>query len=307
MFRSDPTERTHSTLPTTRTGNRVLQYLSGWKAGNPSDPHRDCRPVPPLGYQSCGEMGCTHRRSSAAGAARRFRAAVLAEDRSRSCGRHSESSRTRSHPRCHWRKAEPMPSSGTEAALGESIQFLPQRSTLGAHVCPHVSLLSFFRPSMPESASLAGSAHAAGGHFLSAMQERLLAMLQPRTVATTRRLSDRPRFIALRAEVAKHLYSLLHLPGTTTGRLSTPALLCPSRALRQPDLLPPCRRRSVRRALARHEPNYRTAQENYSHLWPESDPALQGQTADRTRRPRSSQSRHSQSLRPWSRHAIRPE
>ena len=32
MFRSDPTERTHSTLPTTRTGNRILQHLSGWKA-----------------------------------------------------------------------------------------------------------------------------------------------------------------------------------------------------------------------------------------------------------------------------------
>src|ERR1035438_1513789 len=218
MFRSDPTERTDSTLPTAGAGTGVLQYLSGWETGNPSDPHRDCRPVPPLGYQSFGEMGSTHRRSPAAGATRRFRAAVLAKDRSRSCGRHSESSRTRSHPSCHWRKAEPMPSSGTEAALGESIQFLSQRSTLGAHVCPHVSLLSFFRPSMPESASLAGSAHAAGGHRLSAMQERLLAMLQPRTIATAGRLSDRPRFIALRAEVANRLHSLLHLPGTTTRR-----------------------------------------------------------------------------------------
>src|ERR1700693_629488 len=280
MFRSDPTERTHSTLPTTRTGNRLLQYLSGGKAGTPSDPHRDCRPVSPLGYQSCREMGCTHRRSPAAGAARRFRAAVLAKDRSRSCGRHSESSRTRSHPSCHWRKAEPMPSSGTEAALGESVQFLSQRPTLGAHVCPHVSLLSFLRPSMPESASLAGSSHATARHHLSAMQERLLAMLQPRTVATTRRLSDRPRFIALRAEVADRLYSLLHLPGTATGQLSAPALLFPGRALRQPDLLPPRRRRPVRRALARHEPNHRTAQENYSHLWPESDPAIQGQAAN---------------------------
>src|SRR5258708_10283033 len=46
-------------------------------------------------------------------------------------------------------------------ALGESIQFLSQRSTLGAHVCPPVSLLSFLRPSMPESASLAGSSPAA--------------------------------------------------------------------------------------------------------------------------------------------------
>jgi hypothetical protein len=45
------------------------------------------------------------------------------------------------------------------------------------------------------------------------MQKRLLAMLQPRRVATTRRLSDRPRFIALRTEVADHLHSLLHLPG----------------------------------------------------------------------------------------------
>src|ERR1700738_329718 len=184
MFRSDPTERTDSTLPTTRTGTGVLQHLSRWKTGDPPYPDRDRRPVPPLGYKSFREVGCTHRRSPARGAARRFRAAVLAEDRSRSCCRHSEGSRTRPHPRCHWRKAEPMPSSGTEAALGESIQFLSQRSTLGAHVYPHVSLLSFLRSSMPESASLAGSAHAAGGHFLSAMQERLLAMLQPRTVAT---------------------------------------------------------------------------------------------------------------------------
>src|SRR5258708_31713243 len=167
-------------------------------------------------------MGCTHRRSSAAGAARRFRAAVLAKDRSRSCGRQCESSRTRSHPSCHWRKAEPMPSSGTEAALGESIQFLSQRSTLGAHVCPPVSLLSFLRPSMPESASLAGSSHAAGGHFLSAMQKRLLAMLPPRTVATTPRLSDRPRFIALRPELAYPLHSLLHLPPSPTTHLSAP-------------------------------------------------------------------------------------
>src|SRR5580693_9311770 len=298
MFRSDPTERTHSTLPTTRTGNRLLQYLSAWKAGNPPHPHRNCRPVSPLGYQSCGEMGCTHFEAPQQERRDDF-VAVLAKDRSRSCGRHSESSRTRSHPRCHWRKAEPVPSSGTEAALGESIQFLSQRSTPGAHVCPHVSLLSFLRPSMPKSASLAGSSHAAGGHFLSAMQERLLAMLQPRTVATTRRLSDRPRFIALRAEVADRLYSLLHLPGTATGRLPAPALLLSGRALRQPDRLPPRRRRPVRRALARHEPNHRTTQEDHSHLWPESDPAIQGQAADRTRRPRSSQSRHSQSLCPW--------
>src|ERR1017187_1434743 len=280
MFRSDPTERTDSTLPTAGAGTGVLQYLSGWETGNPSDPHRDCRPVPPLGYQSFGEMGSTHRRSPAAGATRRFRAAVLAKDRSRSCGRHSESSRTRSHPSCHWRKAEPMPSSGTEAALGESIQFLSQRPTLGAHVCPHVSLLSFLRPSMPESASWAGSAHATARHHLSAMQERLLAMLQPRALATTRRLSDRPRFIALRAEVADHLHSLLHLPGAPPGWLPAPALLLSGRALRQPDLLPPRRCRPVRRELARHEPIHRTAQENYSHLWSESDPAIQGKAAN---------------------------
>src|ERR1700722_12148721 len=221
MFRSDPTERTDSTLPTTGAGAGVLQHLSRWKTGDPQCPDRDRRPVRPLGHKSCREVGCTDRRSSAAGAARRFRAAVLAKDRSRSCGRNSESSRPRSHPGCHWRKAEPMPSSGTEAALGESIQFLSQRPTLGAHVCPHVSLLSFLRPSMPESASLAGSAHATARHQLSAMQEPLLAMLQPRAVATTRRLSDRPRFIALRAEVAGRLYSLLFLPGAATGRLTT--------------------------------------------------------------------------------------
>src|ERR1700735_2968775 len=155
MFRSDPTERTDSTLPTTGAGAGVLQHLSRWKTGDPQCPDRDRRPVPPLGYKSFREVGCTDRRGSAGAAARRFRAAVLAKDRSRSCGRNSESSRTRSHPGCHWRKAEPMPSSGTEAALGESIQFLSQRPTLGAHVCPHVSLLSFLRPSMPESASLA--------------------------------------------------------------------------------------------------------------------------------------------------------
>jgi len=43
---------------------RVIGFFNtypGWKAGNPSDPHRDCRPVSPLGYQSCGEMGGTHR------------------------------------------------------------------------------------------------------------------------------------------------------------------------------------------------------------------------------------------------------
>jgi hypothetical protein len=101
------------------------------------------------------------------------------------------------------------------------------------------------------------------------MQERLFAVLQPRTIATAGRLSDRPRFIALRAEVAQRLYPLLHLPGAATGWLPAPALLLSGRALRQPNLLPPCRRRSVRRALARHEPNHRTAQENYSHLWPE--------------------------------------
>ncbi len=143
--------------------------------------------------------------------------AVLAEDRSRSCGRHSEGSRTRPHPGRNWRKAEQQPSPRTEAALGESIQFLSQRPTMGAHVCPHVSLLSFLRPSMPESASLAGSSDATARHRLSAMQERLLALLRPATIATARRLSDRPRFIALWAEVADRLYSLLHLPGTTTG------------------------------------------------------------------------------------------
>jgi hypothetical protein len=33
---------------------RVLgffNYLSGWETGNPSAPHRDCRPLPPSGYQ----------------------------------------------------------------------------------------------------------------------------------------------------------------------------------------------------------------------------------------------------------------
>src|ERR1700722_10093348 len=153
------------TLPTTGASTGVLQYLSGWETGNLSDPHRDCRRLPPLGYPSCGEMESTHRRSPAAGATRRFCAAVPAKDRSR----HSESSRTRSHPGCHWRKAEPMPSSGTEAALGESVQFLSQRPTLGAHVCPHVSLLSFLRSSMPESASWAGSADATARHHLSAI------------------------------------------------------------------------------------------------------------------------------------------
>src|SRR5882762_7765017 len=64
-----------------------------------------------------------------------------------------------------------MPSSGAEAALGESIQFLSERPTLGTYVCSHVSLLSLLRPNVPQSAPLAGSAHAAGGHCLSALQE----------------------------------------------------------------------------------------------------------------------------------------
>jgi hypothetical protein len=67
-------------LPTTGASTGVLQYLSGRETGNPSDPHRDCRPVPPLGYQSCGEMESTHRRSPAAGATRRFCAVVLAKE-----------------------------------------------------------------------------------------------------------------------------------------------------------------------------------------------------------------------------------
>src|ERR1022692_2079855 len=90
MFRSDPTEWTDSTLPTTRAGNRVLQHLSGWKAGDPPHPDRDRRPVPPLGYKSFSEVGSTRGRSTAARAVRRFRAAVLPKDRSRSCGRHSK-------------------------------------------------------------------------------------------------------------------------------------------------------------------------------------------------------------------------
>src|ERR1700737_4345693 len=306
MFRSAPPERTDSTLPTTRTGTGFLQHLSRWKTGDPPYPDRDRRPVPPLGYKSFREVGCTHRRSPARGAARRFRAAVLAEDRSRSCCRHSEGSRTLPHPSRHWRKAEPMPSSGAEAALGESIQFLSERPTVGTHVCSHVSLLSLLRPSVPQSASLAGSSHAAGGHFLSAMQKRLLAMLRPQTIARTRRLSDRPGFIALRTEVAVSVDSFLHPPGTTSGRRSAPALLFSGRALRQPDFLPSRRRRSVRRALARDEPNHRTTPKNHPHLWPESNQAIQGQTANRARRPRSSQSCHSQSLRPWIRQAVRP-
>src|ERR1700732_1395690 len=67
MFRSDPTERTDSTLPTTRTGTGVLQHLSRWKTGDPPYPDRDRRPVPPLGYKSFREVGCTHRRSPARG------------------------------------------------------------------------------------------------------------------------------------------------------------------------------------------------------------------------------------------------
>src|ERR1700730_7802408 len=306
MFRSDPSERTDSTLPTTRTGTGVLQHLSGWETGDPSDPHRNRRPVALLGYESFGEMGCTHRRGPAGEAARRFCAAIPAEDRSRSCGRHPQGSRTRPHPGRHWRKAEPMPPSGTEAALGKSVQFLSERPTLGTHVCSPMSLLSLLRPSVPQSASLAGASHAAGGHCLSAMQKRLLAMLRPRTIARTRRLSDCPGLIALRAEVAGSVDSFLHPPRTTSGRLSAPALLFSGRAVRQPDLLPPRRRRSFRRTLAGHEPNHRTAEEDYSHLWPESDQAIQGQAANRTRRPQSSQSRHSQSLRSWIRQAVRP-
>src|SRR5260370_8096612 len=138
---------------------------------------------------------------------------------------------------------------------------------------------------MPESASLAGSSHAAGGHFLSAMQKRLLAMLPPRTVATTRRLSDRPRFIALRTEVADRIHSLLHLPGAAPGWLPAPALLLSGRALRQPDLLPPCRRRPVPRALAGHQPNHRTAQQRPPHCFPVTLPPHQLQQPDPTLTP----------------------
>src|ERR1700730_7154741 len=143
MFRSDPSERTDSTLPTTGTGTGVLQHLSGWETGDPSDPHRNRRPVPLLGYESFGEMGCTHRRGPAGEAARRFCAAVPAEDRSRSCGRHPQGSRTRPPPGRPLRKARTMPPSGTEAAMGKSVQFLSERPTLGTHVCSPMSLLSF--------------------------------------------------------------------------------------------------------------------------------------------------------------------
>src|SRR6202023_2001750 len=49
-------------------------------------------------------------------------------------------------------KQNQLPSSGAEAALGESIQSLSERPTVGTHVCSHVSLLSLLRPSVPQSA-----------------------------------------------------------------------------------------------------------------------------------------------------------
>jgi hypothetical protein len=32
--------------------------------------------------------------------------------------------------------------------------------------------------------------------------------------------------------------------------------------------------------LLRHEPNHRTTQKDYSHLWSESDPAIQGKATN---------------------------
>src|SRR5260370_185274 len=132
-------------------------------------------------------------------------------------------------------------------------------------------------------------------YFQKTPAAHLAVLLQPREASPVGR-----------EELLGRFHPLLPLPGGTQSRLPPPPLLFPGRTLRQPDFLPPRRRRSVRRALAGHEPNHRTAQKDYSHLWPQSDQAIQGQAANRARRPRSSQSRHSQSLRPRIRQAIRP-
>jgi hypothetical protein len=67
-------------LPTTGASTGVLQYLSGWETGNPSDPHRDCRPVPHWVINRAERWRAPIVGSPAAGATRRFCAVVLAKE-----------------------------------------------------------------------------------------------------------------------------------------------------------------------------------------------------------------------------------
>jgi len=124
--------------------NRLLQYLSDGKAGNPSD-------LTEIADQFhhwlsiVGEMGCTIVEDPQQERRDIF---VLPYLQKTEADHVAVILKAREPARilvCHWRKAEPMPSSGTEAALGESIQFLSQRSTLGAHVLS-ACVLTFLFP-----------------------------------------------------------------------------------------------------------------------------------------------------------------
>src|SRR5271165_5008394 len=109
--------------------------------------------------------------------------------------------------------------------MGQSLQLLPERRSLGAHVRPHMSLLSVHGAGLPESASLARDPDARGEDRLPAMHQCLPPVRQPKTSSRTRRLTYGKGLAGLRQ--SGWLTSLRSFP-KPNGRTTAASIACSS-------------------------------------------------------------------------------
>src|SRR5688572_5807718 len=102
---------------------------------------------------------------------------------------------------------------------------------MGPDVRSGLPVLSLFRSSLFEPASLAGQPSPPARHPLRATGQCLSPLLRSRSFAETGRFPDGPRLDSLRSEMAGTADALLHRTRTPTSRCSAPVILLASRVL----------------------------------------------------------------------------
>ena len=219
--------------PFQQPSDRILQHLSPAVSGEPRRFARNCQPVPELGRQPFAKVGRTDSRSTRRPPRQVSGRAVQLLHQRRALGTH-----VCTHDRHREAEGESL-AFADGAALGGAVQLLHQRRALGTHVCTHVPLPAILGPRLPQSTSLAGSAHARRGHRFSAMHQCVPAVLPSGSLTGTGRFADGARLIDLRSEVAGHIYPIFHRKGTQGSGLPASLVLHPGRTLRQPHLPPP--------------------------------------------------------------------
>jgi hypothetical protein len=89
--------------------------------------------------------------------ARRLRRALLSKSKTRPSRRYPESAGTGAYPDCHRKQEAQSLAPANRPTLGDAVQLLRERSKLGPHVRPLVSLLPLLSARLPESTSLVGA------------------------------------------------------------------------------------------------------------------------------------------------------